>query len=94
MSPLRGRSPWRPASWGDRMTRSPQSEPVGIKPAASRGHEHYARVSLVSSQEYRTLCGGKDCGVLHLAVRCHTQPRAGVHIVRQGSGGTRHTIPG
>eukprot|EP00966_Prymnesium_polylepis_P115017 2658417-Prymnesium_polylepis.1 len=63
MSPLHGRNPWRPASWGDRITRSsPQSEPVGIKPAASRGLEHHARVSLVSPQQYRTVVEARTAG--------------------------------
>eukprot|EP00966_Prymnesium_polylepis_P010871 250360-Prymnesium_polylepis.1 len=55
MSPLHGRSSWRPASWGDRMTRSLHPEPVGIKPVASRGHEHYARVSSSSPKSITLL---------------------------------------
>eukprot|EP00966_Prymnesium_polylepis_P066921 1553304-Prymnesium_polylepis.1 len=36
-------------------------------------------------------CGGKDCGVFFTPRS--SVSRAGVHIVRQGSGGTRYTIP-
>jgi hypothetical protein len=56
MSPLHGRHPWVPASWGGRITRSsPYSEPVGITPTAPRGREYYTRVSHSTSQQYRTV---------------------------------------
>eukprot|EP00966_Prymnesium_polylepis_P183303 4248079-Prymnesium_polylepis.1 len=56
MSPLHGRHPWVPASWGGRITRSsPYSEPVGITPTAPNGREYYTRVSHIPPQQYRTV---------------------------------------